>query len=57
MSLAAFVPYVDVWAFVPELWMCGLRAVYVLLAIELASFLQVLETSPYRGGSAEFFNL
>ena len=37
--------------------LCGLRTVYVLLAIELASFLQVLETSPYRKGSAEIFLL
>jgi hypothetical protein len=32
-------------AFVPELWMRGLRALYVLSAIEPTSFLQVLETS------------
>jgi len=35
----------------------GLRAVYMLSTIVPAFFLQVLETSPYRGGSAEIFNL
>jgi hypothetical protein len=41
----------------PELWMCGHRALYVLSGIELTSFLQVLETSPCRGGSAEILYL
>jgi hypothetical protein len=52
-----FVSYMSLKAFVSELWMCSLHVVYVLSAIELASFLHVLETSPYRGGSTEFLNL
>jgi hypothetical protein len=42
---------------VKKLWMCGLRALYVLSAIEPTSFLQVLETSPSRGGYAEILYL
>ena len=38
--MSAIVPY--------ALWMCGIRVVYVLSAIEPTYFLQVLETSPYR---------
>ena len=37
--------------------MCDLHAVYVLSAIEPASFLQVLEISPCREGSAEILYL
>ena len=51
--MSAIVPYVMFMA----LWMCGIRVVYVLSAIEPTSFLQVLETSPYRGGSAKIFYL
>jgi hypothetical protein len=39
--------FVDVSAFVPEMW---------LSAFVLPFFLQVLETSPCRGGAAEIFN-
>jgi hypothetical protein len=38
LGLSAFVPYVSLTAFVAEMWMCGLHAVYVLPAIEPASF-------------------
>ena len=38
--MSAVVPYVMLMA----LWMCGIRVVYVLSAIEPASFLQVLGT-------------
>jgi hypothetical protein len=44
-------------AFLPELWMSGHHAGIVLSAIEPTSFLQVLETSPCRGGSAEILYL
>jgi hypothetical protein len=39
--------FVDVWAFVPEMWLSAFMPTF---------FLQVLETSPCRGGPAEIFN-
>ena len=39
--------FVDVWAFVPEMWLSAFVPTF---------FLQVLEMSPCRGGAAEIFN-
>ena len=48
VDVLAIVPYVAVSAIVPKLWMS---------AIVPSFSLQVLEASPYRGGSAEILNL
>jgi hypothetical protein len=49
LGLSAFVPYVSLTALVPKIWMCGLRAVYVLSAIEPASFFAGFGNLPVQG--------
>jgi hypothetical protein len=49
LGLSAFVSYVSLTAFVPEMWMCGLRVVYVLSAIEPASFFAGFGNLPVQG--------
>jgi hypothetical protein len=46
VDLSAFVPELLMSTFVPEMW----------LSAFVSTFLQVLETSPCRGGSAKIFN-